>query len=270
MTQTRSVSWFNLTSYRFPRTMAEACQRLAMSSERTTLFLLYQHYFPERWAASHADMRFRAGLAYSARELEFVHLVDEQLFPLSVSLYVGAAQRVAGIPIAYYGVIEEGLDPSWMAIGWIGIYLLRQLTWFLDDEDYVAYRDADAFAAWVGAEAATHLWPAFAQLTEQPIDWDTFVACCTERGAPYATVPLAIDYLNHAISNPFLEDEEERGQATWEAEWSQETCDDLHAAWQAYQELDTQLAVLRDWIAADASHMEEVVVLWNQSVPSQP
>lgn len=74
----------NIRSFKIPITYLAAIIYLENLSERVNLLSLYQKIFPEQWLEStiHIDKQSHPASTYLDREIEFINLVNENLFPI--------------------------------------------------------------------------------------------------------------------------------------------------------------------------------------------
>ncbi len=97
-----SSSYRDLISFKLPLNVREGLSYLTDLNQKTVLLALYQHYFPNQWASSTVDClhcSFKDSL-YSDREIEFLTLVNDCLFPIGeVENFLDRDERILEIPL---------------------------------------------------------------------------------------------------------------------------------------------------------------------------
>src|SRR5215212_702403 len=184
--------------HRLQLTFSAARECLEQYRDRANLLALYQHYFPQEYAASTAGVRPAKGAVYSAQEIEFFELVNARFFPLPLDVFLDEYEGVRSttLPVMTLG-IDWWLDSvADLRPGW-------QLLLLLVGE--VAVTDVEVDPRFLKTYAK--------RIKPRPpgsqIDWDDFKAACQAAGDPLTALPLALDMLDHDTGNIWLDPSDE-------------------------------------------------------------
>ncbi|HEX2909884.1 MAG TPA: hypothetical protein VH186_03680 [Chloroflexia bacterium] len=257
-----AVQYFN--ALRLPLTFTEATAYLRSLWHSANLLSLYRHYFPQEFAASTASTSLRVrgeynelnelnGL-YSPKEIEFLHLVEDKLFPIYLDYYLEGDEREDCIYIPSFGPDWWSYEFEELHAGW---QLLLRICGSVEEDRNIANLDTHR----AGVEAA------FTGLKRHKVDWNKFRAICLAKDVPISYLPLAFDMLDHDTGNIFLDPTDE--MPVEPLEWSIE---DLDFLIEHYEEATTSLEKaekLLDWLTASPLHLQEVIELWNECLYSQ-
>ena len=97
-----SASYRDLTAFKLPLTIQEGLSYLSDLNQKTILLAHYQHYFPKEWASSPVNCLYHSQTdsLYSDREIEFLTLVNDFLFPIGeVDNFLDCDERTLDIPL---------------------------------------------------------------------------------------------------------------------------------------------------------------------------
>lgn len=239
----------------------------------TTFLELYRHYFPVEFARSEAPLTIdtRSALneggegfgAFSAREVEFFHLVNVGLFPIDIDSILTESwegERPDNIPLEYYGHGFQIDEPEYenSRLGW-------QLLAYMFS-DYGTYTDFEALS-----EENPTLKP-YAALLEK-LDNSEAIArnllsdLCQAEDAPAELeyLPMAIRVLDHTTQNLFIDPDDM--YPVNDAMWSdgQETIDLLHKEHIEAHRIMADCDILLDWIEASPKNFRKVIDVCNRS-----
>jgi hypothetical protein len=238
--------------HRLPLTFSAARDCLEQYRDRANLLALYEHYFPQEYAASTAGVRPAKGAVYSARELEFFELVNARLFPLPLDVFLDEYDgvRSAALPVMTFG-IDWWLDSvADLRPGW-------QLLLLLAGEVEITDVEVDAHFLKTYVKGIKPRPPG------SRIDWDAFKAACESAGEALTPLPLALDVLSHDTGNIWLDPSDET--PVMDAEWCVQDMDVLTREYQEAQQMLRQADQVLDWIEASPAHYGKVIALWNHA-----
>lgn len=253
-----------LKSYTLPLNYPQAAAYLRSLWHRANLLSLYHHYFPQEFAASRAcagieiQQPFSRKLEclYSPKEQEFLRLVDEKLFPFYIDhLLEEAEEREDFISIPNFGVDYWSYGFEELAAGW---QLLLLMAGSVERDFGISVADCDN----------AQVQAALSNLKGHSINWDKFKAACLAKDEPTSYLPLAFDILDHDTGNIFLDPTDEMPAEV--LEWSVEDMDYLIEDYRQATEMNAKADKLLDWLTASPLHLQEVINLWNECLPTQP
>jgi hypothetical protein len=182
---------------------------------------------------------------YSERELEFFHLVDQQLFPLPEMMF--DMERLPSIPIYPQGVDWED-EPENVRLP------LRAAMAMISDGDWCSWEN------WL---------PKRIRPEAGERDWKRFVRLCRKARGLAARFPLLFQLAAHDTGNLFLD-------TTWEYcweefPWGEKEMQYLAKEWRKAQSIFAQLKPLLDRIDKHPRYwLRRLVKLWNAAVKVPP
>ncbi|MBM3129471.1 MAG: hypothetical protein FJ009_12695 [Chloroflexi bacterium] len=235
-----------LQRWRVP-TLGQALDELLVWCERCTLMALYRQYFPTEYARSQANVvppMNRAG-GYSDRELEFLGLVNQRLFPISQPEdYLGVDERFPWIPFQECSVE------------------------FYDEEDFSSWRrPIQVFACLIGA-AGDDWWkevlPGAPLLQDGTRDWELFKRLCRRAGGILTDAPLGLEVASLSTGNLFFDTSSEVGGDAFG--WEPDVVAFLAAEWRKARELNARFDRLIDAFEREPSALVRLVTLWNRAI----
>jgi hypothetical protein len=241
-----------LHRHRLPLTFATARDCLEQYRDRANLLTLYQHYFPQEYAASTAGVRPAKGAVYSTQEIEFFERVNARLFPLPLDVFLDEYEGVRSttLPVMTFGIdwwmdAVADLRPGW------------QLLLLLTGE--VAVTDVEIDPRFL----KTYLKRMKPQPPGSRVAWDAFKAACATAGEALSTLPLALEMLAHDTGNIWLDPSDE--MPVMDAEWCVPDIDVLAREYQEAQQMLRQADQVLDWLEASPTHFGKVITLWNHA-----
>lgn len=241
---------------------SEAVWWLRSLAECAEVLRLYQHYFPAEYAASEASITHDpdTSQAYSLRELEFMALVEQRLFPIAHDLMADADERYFSIPICSQAIDAEGvrdLQPGLQAlIGLIG----------------GACADVDWKA--LLALAPPGSCPPLTEIDTEgqyEVDWDQFEARCAQLGKSMQKIGAALSVVSYSTNTLWLDyTDEMMSYGGFEFLWTVEAIDYLAAEWRKADALLDQLNTVLDWLDASPDRIGQLVAIWNSCLRKKP
>jgi hypothetical protein len=233
-----------LQTCNIPCCVSDAIAYLEERASCATLLQLYQHFFPAEWKQSTAPWFPRPGEAHSPRELEFLELVNKQLFPISDWYLDDNTERLNSIPVVPH-------DIDW---------------WNCDIEDFALVYQFCISLMGSGFELDEwlerfHFQPDCLLPVEQ-LDWKKFGTLCKKAPAPLCYLYQAVSVVDHSTECIWIDTNVEMMQ--W-AEWNVETLEWLHTSWLEAQIIWQKVEELDEWLKGDSRRFQEAVSLWNRA-----
>ncbi|MDX2256530.1 MAG: hypothetical protein NW214_13530 [Pseudanabaenaceae cyanobacterium bins.39] len=226
----------------------KAVEYLEAIQQRKTMLQLYQHYYPESYQQSQASMQVSSLETYSARELEFITLLDEQFFPLP--LLLAESERISYIPV-------ESLGTSWYYDNFEELNatekFLMSLIHGLNDEPWHDLEE----------ELGQDLPPAVSYINYQKLS-----QAVTKMKGKITLLPTAIDMLTQSTGNIWLDISYENDIV--DAYWTVEVIDTLREYYAEAQEIMQKYRDFIEWLEQDTANCIKVVKLWNQCKETNP
>jgi hypothetical protein len=233
-----------LQTCNIPCSVSDAIAYLEERASCATLFQLYQHFFPAEWKQSTAPWFPRPGEAHSPRELEFLELVNKQLFPISDWYLDDNTERLNSIPVVPH-------DIDWWNCNIEDFALVYQFCISLIGNGFELDEWPERF----------HFQPDYLLPVEQ-LDWKKFETLCRKAPTPLSYLYQAISVVDHSTECIWIDTNVEMMQ--W-AEWHVETIDGLHASWLEAQTIWQQVEELDEWLKGDFRRFQDAVKLWNRA-----
>ncbi len=229
--------------------------------ERPTFLLLYQHYFPGEYAASPARTQALPEEGLSQREIEFLNLVGQRLFPLepdwvvqqAIEKYVAGEDFMLCIPI-------ESVVPS------------------PDEWDEERQPIVNVFGMLFGESQVDEVHGHLAALgvnLPKPIEpqpgrtesvWQHFQSLCTTKGEQLSGVPQLLDLIYHNTGNFWLDYDPELWYPPEASEWTIENIDALAAEWRAAEPILEAGIQTLDRLVKQPEGLVEIIECWNRAV----
>ena len=258
-----------LASWRLPVTFPDAASYLQNLSAGANLLDMYRHYFPDEFERSQASSlaprpspaaaynyrhqshdRVEFDRYHSPKELEFLELVENRLFPLGFGPGTGPQEeRVDAIPVFNIG-IDWWMEPlSELLPGWQFLLLVAGNVEAGVDVDLL---DIDETVREVLTRSGI-----------SAVDWEQLEIICRGAAEPLCYLPLAIELLNHETGNIYLDASDEMPADP--LDWCREDVDFLIEQYRQALEIRDKTQRLVDWLEAGAANLKEAIELWNQS-----
>ena len=218
----------------------QTIEELGIWLDTANLLQLYRRFFPEEWERSRASVAvpMEAGEAgYSEREMEFVRLVDERLFPLSELCFDSG--RLPRIPIESQG-IEWDDDPGGFCL------TIRAVMALCMDVDF-------EWAHWL---------PADLPIVPGERDWNRFTELCRHGQGAVRHFPLLMQLVAHDTGNLWFDSSNDYEYELFE--WDAAVMRHLAREWQQARELLPRMNGAMERIDAHPRYyLPRLVRLWN-------
>ena len=194
---------------------------------------------------------------YSPKEIEFLELVDQKLFPIYLDYYLDGEEREETIYIPNFGPDSWGMEWDDLHGGW---QILLKLTGHLEVGRFKDVEDCHQAA----------LAEIFMTLEGSQVDWAKLEERCRSQEEPLASLPLAFEMLEHDTGNIFLDPTDETPADN--LEWAVTDIDFLIQQFEQAQAMLDKTNKLLDWLTTSPAHLQEVINLWNECLTtrSQP
>ncbi|MDV2994851.1 MAG: hypothetical protein N4J56_004505 [Chroococcidiopsis sp. SAG 2025] len=233
----------SLKAYQIPLTATKGNLYLEELNQKIVLLSLYKQLFPVEWARSKASLLQRSQTeVYCDRELEFLGLVNERLFPLDN--WEDSIQRSAEIPIYPQTASVWEVDLEDLTLG-------EQFLISLVGEGYSREQWQELFGF-----TPTHL------ATGDEIDWEQLEKLSRSAVEPLAYLYDAISMLDRSTGCIWLD-------ITYETyvsyPWTKEVLLELAREWQVAQQYLLRQQQFEEWIEFSVIHRQETVKLWNSA-----
>jgi len=222
----------------------EAVAQLAVWQESSRILQLYRRYFPQEFTHSTAGTQVpiqHHEPGYSERELEFLNLVDQRLFPLPEMMFDN--ERLPSIPIYPQGVDWED-EPENIRLS------LRAAMALVSGDDWIQWE------TWL----SPHLRPLSGER-----DWKCFAELCRHTKGLAVRFPLLLELVALDTGNLWLDTS---WDASWEEyPWEEEAIEYLKKEWQEAQRIFAQLDPLLDRMDKHPRYwLTRLVKLWNAAI----
>ncbi|HAZ48827.1 MAG TPA: hypothetical protein DDW76_14855 [Cyanobacteria bacterium UBA11369] len=226
------------------------------------LLSLYQELFPLEWEKSQSEL-YSEGENHSPKELEFISLVNEHLFPIDDMIIESAyEERLYQIPVSPKGVDwqdhEEGIDA--LRSGWqILLPLSQSGRWWLEsvagDEGESWYEGTFGYSF----QDIAHPEKANFKLLKK---------LARRTAPPISALPTALALLDLGTDNIWL-DQSVCSETYWSRNfetrpWTIEAINSLASEWNKAIQLLDKAYELINWIESDQNiNFSHILALWN-------
>lgn len=226
------------------------------------LLSLYQELFPLEWQKSQSEL-YSKDRNHSPREIEFISLVSERLFPID-DLIVESAydERLYQIPVSPKGVNwqnhEEGIEA--LRIGWqILLPLSQSGRWWLE------FVEGDAGESWYECTFGYSLKDI---AHPQKTDLKLLKKLARRAAPPISALPTALALLDLETSNIWL-DQSVCCESYWSRDfesraWTINEINWLTHEWNKAIQLLDKAYELIDWLESNPNtNFSHLLALWN-------
>ncbi len=247
LTRLKDLTWWTK-----PR---EAIDFLANQMEGAHLLHLYRHYFPADYARSTVSLRVRPTSAHSPREIEFIRLVGERLFPVADLGFELADERLDYIPVEPLALEEEQMD-AWKPV-WLVLYSLVQGPpgTFIDWDSLIG--------AFPGIMLTRPLSVTEDKISYQ-VDWKRFFRRVAAGYPGHAKgIRLACLYAGYATDNAFLDTTSDTLSYSVLPKWTKAEINALAAEWRRAKTMLNLIDAAADWLTAEPAQLDRLIQLWN-------
>ncbi len=233
----------------------EAIDYLAGQMEGAQLLALYRHYFRTEYTKSRASLRVRPSSAHSPREVEFIGLVGERLFPVADIGFELADERLDYIPVETFALESEQMD-AWKPV-WLILYSLVQGP--LGD-----FIDWDSLAgAFPGVTLTRPVFVTEEKLSYQ-VDWTRFFRRVAAGYPGHAKgIRLACLYAGYATDNAFLDTTSDTLSYSVLPTWTRAEIHALTIEWRRAKAMLAEIDATADWLTAEPAQLDRLIQLWN-------
>ncbi|OKH30894.1 hypothetical protein NIES2119_29930 [[Phormidium ambiguum] IAM M-71] len=238
----------HLRSCQFPVSVAQGLDYLTQLKESVVLLSLYKANFPCEWEKSIAPFfPLASNSPYSPREIQFLELVDSQLFPLGLDCFEWD-ERLDFIPfwsheLDFYQRDIEEFEPS------------TQFLICLYDSTYLQGDWYTHFSIKPGRV-----------VTADQVDFDQLKQLCNQASEPICYLYEAISIIDHSTGSIWLD---ETGESAFYFEWSQSNLSILAADWLIAQNFNQKAELLCLWLQESNQNKISLIQLWNDAKKSK-
>ena len=240
-------SYRDLISYKLPLTVREGISYLTDLNHKTVLLALYQHYFPNQWASSTVDcLHCSIGDSlYSDREIEFLTLVNDRLFPLGeVENFLDRDERIFEIPLYpqntdWYEVeIEQLISTEQFLISVLG-------------SGYELV-DWEIIFGFIPEKL----------LSNEQMSWQKLKQLCRLQIAPLSYLYDVLSLIDPSTGCIWLDIVYENYECLI---WNRESVDYLIKHWKIAQNYLAKMEKFDNWLQVSINNRQEVITLWNNA-----
>jgi hypothetical protein len=231
-----------------PLTLAEAIPPLRTEWEQQALLACYLHFFPKEFARTQARLeRDPLREAYSPAELEFLRLVDTQLFPIPYLIdedftALDPEERQWAIPIVPCGrdwYDEDVIEPGWQVLLLLAGYALNCFGLTLQQQP-----DFEQLLAVV-------------QEAQDKMTW--LLQRAASAPAPLSSLPLALKVIQLTTDTLWLDTTPE--QPAEGLLWCIDNVELLRCEWEASEQITARVNELAEWLGvAPLARLRELVL----------
>jgi hypothetical protein len=226
------------------------------------LLSLYQQLFPLEWEKSQSEL-YSEDENHSPKELEFISLVNEHLFPIDDIILEGAyEERLYQIPVSPKGVDwqdhEEGIDA--LLSGWqILLPLLQSGRWWL--ESVAGDEGKSWYECTFGYSLKDIAHP-------EKVNFKLLKRLARRVAPPISDLPTALALLDLETGNIWL-DQSVCCESYWNRNfesrpWTIPEIKFLASEWKKASQLLDKACELIDWIESyPNTNFSQVLALWN-------
>ena len=258
-------------------TINNAVEYLEQRALRYQLLSLYNHFFPQQYAESKASVypcweEEGDFIRYTQREIEFLQLVDRNLFPLNYLDYLLEEQT--------YFIEPQLILVTPMGMGQLELYEMSYCDLALGDkillpmstigrenlEHWQNHLGEDCYSEWFDGKCTSP--PTISEIAHPDnIDFKKLRHLCFQASSPLCYLPLTLRLLDLDTKNIWLDEDGcwLQGMEGTTLAWSLENVVYLHREYlKAHRILDA-VGSLIDWLENDLNtNFKYVLQLWNQ------
>lgn len=239
----------NIQSFKIPITSLTAIIYLENLSERVNLLSLYQKTFPEQWLEStiSIDKQSHPASAYLDREIEFIKLVNDHLFPIEYIDEIEFSSEHNSIPVSP-----------------------QKIEWWYEDFEELEYSEKFLLSL-TGQGYNISQWelnfgftPDYIALAEE-IYFETLVKLCRRYKSPLQYLDTAIRIIDHSTENIWLDITCETSD--W-LEWTYENIMFLGQKWKEAVSMMEKSNKLTHLLETSLPARKAAVKIWNKASKS--
>ncbi|MDJ0596726.1 MAG: hypothetical protein QNJ72_43320 [Pleurocapsa sp. MO_226.B13] len=257
--------------------IGDAVKYLEQRALRYQLLFLYSYYFPQQYSQSRASVypnleENEEWLKYTERELEFLQLVNDNLFPLGYldylleeQMYFIEPSRILVTPLGMGQLEDYEMSYCDLAIGDRAL-LPMSILGRENLEHWQNHLGEDCYSEWFDAE-----FPSMPPMNEiahpNNINYKKFRRLCFKAGAPVCYLPITLKLLEQNTNNIWLDEDGgwTQGRSGTTLDWSIENIDYLHREYLKARRILDAVGYLIDWLENDlTTNFLYIVRIWNQ------
>ena len=235
-----------LKKYKIPLSVTEGISYLEEFNQKLALLGIYKEIFPIEWASSKTEMMQHShNGVYSDREVEFLELVNQKLFPIDeLEDFRECGERYAEVPVF-------PLNSNWLE-EWIeNLSYAEQFLLSLIGEGY----SQSEWLEYFGFEPDV-------LLSGYSINWKQLEILSQSAREPLSYLYDVVSIIDHSTDCIWID-------ITYEScdsfPWNKEVLLYLAQQWLEAQKYLTKLQSFEIWIQKTVDNRKKVVELWNKS-----
>ena len=234
----------SLKAYQIPLTVKEGIWYLEELSEQITLLALYKELFPVEWLQSTTPLTQHSHPGdYSDREVEFLELVNELLFPLEwLEDFRECSERYIEIPI--YTQNTNWWDMSLEDLNLTEQFLLSLLGYGHPQEEWILHFGFNPKKLVTVAE----------------VDWEKLYLLCQQASPALSFFYDVLCIIDRSTGCIWLDTTNEFCDSL---PWTKESLLHLAEQWEVSQEYWQKIRQFSEWLESSISHRKQVIKLWN-------
>ena len=257
--------------------IGDAVKYLEQRALRYQLLFLYSYYFPQQYSQSKASVypnleENEECSKYTDRELEFLQLINDNLFPLGYldylleeQMYFIEPSRILVTPLGMGQLEDYEMSYCDLAIGDKAL-LPMSILGRENLEHWQNHLGEDCYNEWFDAE-----FPSMPPMNEiahpNNINYKKLRRLCFKAGSPVCYLPLTLNLLDQNTNNIWLDEDGgwTQGMEGTTLDWSIENIDYLHREYLKARRILDPVGYLIDWLENDlTTNFLYIVRIWNQ------
>ena len=258
--------------------ISNAIEYLEQRALRYQLLFLYSYYFPKQFSQSTALIYLdpqkidEEWLKYTERELEFLQLVNDNLFPLGYldylleeQMYFIEPSRILVTPLGMGQLEDYEMSYCDLAIGDKAL-LPMSILGRENLEHWQNHLGEDCYNEWFNTEFSS--MPAMSEIAHpNSIDYKKLRHLCFRARSPVCYLSLTLNLLDQNTNNIWLDEDGgwTQGMEGTTINWSIENIDYLHREYLKARRILDAVGSLIDWLENDlTTNFLYIVRIWNQ------
>ena len=257
--------------------ISDAVKYLEQRALRYQLLFLYSYYFPQQYSQSRASVYLNLEedeewLKYTERELEFLQLINDNLFPLGYldylleeQTYIVEPSQILVTPLGMGQLEDYEMSYCDLAIGDRAL-LPMSILGRKNLEHWHNHLGEDCYSEWFDAE-----FPSMPPMNEiahpNNINYKKFRRLCFKASLPVCYLPLTLKLLEQNTNNIWLDEDGgwTQGMEGTTFDWSIANVNYLHREYLKARRILDAVGSLIDWLENDlTTNFLYIVKIWNQ------
>ncbi len=248
-----------------PRNTREAITLFYQRFDLGILLYLYRRIFPDDYATSQASEEIDPDWNYSPREVEFLEMVDDRLFPLDLHFMSEAGangdratEMIYLVPYAmpwWYDAFEG------LSLGWQALRLLSGTMTSDEAPQLVATMDRLSPAGRTRLLAAS-----LVMARASPEQFDALRMRFLRRDPPFSGFGQVLALYQYRTGNPWLDTDTDSEILYEGACWCEEHIAEIAQSYQAAQIYEQQVNDFATWLAEDSHRLSQLLALITQEL----